>query len=96
MFGIIITHCEAGEEDCTATVLAPSEVPASLSHLLTKTKSPSVFVRRYGFGQEDCRLVPVSRLEALAGNRVDRERAGKTEEIKANYDMALAELRGDV
>ena len=55
-----------------------------------------VFVRRYGFGQEDCRLVPVSRLEALAGNRVDRERAGKTEEIKANYDMALAELRGDV
>lgn len=95
MFGIIITHCEAGEEDCTAQARG-ARLPTSLSHLLTKTKSPSVFVRRYGFGQEDCRLVPVSRLEALAGNRVDRERAGKTEEIKANYDMALAELRGDV
>ena len=77
-----------------ALVLAPSDVPASLSHLLARVKKPSLFIKR--FLLEDIKLVPVSRICSLGSNKVDREKAEKTKDIKEAYDMALAVLRGDV
>ena len=43
---------------------------------------------------EDIKVVAVSSLSALGSNKVNREKAGKTKEIKNAYDMA--ELRVDV
>ena len=77
-----------------AMVLAPSDVPASLGHLLAKAKQPSIFIKRFII--EDIKLVPVSRVAALGSNKLDRERAEKTQDTKDAYAMALAVLRGDV
>ena len=77
-----------------AVVLAPAEVPAKLNPLIAKTKSPSIFVRR--LDENDIKLVAVSRIQLLGMNKVDRQRAEKTEGIQGAYNMAVAMLRGDV
>ena len=77
-----------------AIVLAPAEVPAKLNPLIAKTKSPSIFVRR--LEENDIKLVAVSRIQLLGMNKVDRQRAEKTEGIQRAYNMAVAMLRGDV
>ena len=79
---------------CGAIVLAPAEVPAKLNPLIAKTKSPSIFVRR--LDENDIKLVAVSRIQLLGMNKVDRQRAEKTEGIQGAYNMAVAMLRGDV
>ena len=75
-------------------VLAPAEVPAKLSPLIAKAKTPSLFVRR--LEEDDIKLVAVKRIKLLGMNKVDRERAEKTEGIQRGYNMAVAMLRGDV
>ena len=75
-------------------VLALSEVPANLRPLLSKAKSPSLFVRR--FDEEDIKLVLVSRIQLLGTCKQDRERAEKTDVIQKAYNHAVAILRGDV
>ena len=77
-----------------AIVLAPAEVPAKLNPLIAKTKSSSIFVRR--LEENDIKLVAVSRIQLLGMNKVDRQRAEKTEGIQRAYNMAVAMLRGDV
>ena len=77
-----------------AVVLAPAEVPAKLSPLIAKVKTPSLFVRR--LEEDDIKLVAVKRIKLLGMNKVDRERAEKTEGIQRGYNMAVAMLRGDV
>ena len=52
-----------------------------------------MFIKRYGL--EDVKLLPVSRVDILGTNKVDRERASKTTEIRDAYDIAVAELRDD-
>ena len=61
---------------------------------IAKTKSPSIFVRR--LEENDIKLVAVSRIQLLGMNKVDRQRAEKTEGIQRAYNMAVAMLRGDV
>ena len=65
-----------------------------LNPLIAKTKSPSIFVRR--LDENDIKLVAVSRIQLLGMNKVDRQRAEKTEGIQGAYNMAVAMLRGDV
>ena len=77
-----------------AQVLSPSEVSSSLTKLLSKAKVPSLFVKR--FGLNDIKLVPVNRVQTLGSNKVDRQRAGRTPEIREAYDMALAVLLSDI
>ena len=77
-----------------AVVLAPAEVPAKLSPLIAKAKTPSLFVKR--LEENDIKLVAVKRIKLLGMNKVDRERAEKTEGIQRGYNMAVAMLRGDV
>ena len=48
------------------------------------------------FGLNDIKLVPVNRVKTLGSNKVDRQRAGRTPEIREAYDMALAVLLGDI
>ena len=67
---------------------------SSLSHLLTKAKQPSLFVRR--FGLDDIKLVPIGRIKMLGQNKVDRQWASKTTEIGDAYNMAVAIMRGDI
>ena len=62
--------------------------------LLSKAKSPSLFVRRFDEG--DIKLVLVSRIQLLGTSKQDRERAEKTDEILRAYNHAVAILRGDV
>ena len=76
-----------------ATILAPSDVPASLSHLLQQSSVPSVFIKRFII--DDIKVVPLSRITMLASNKIDRERASKTPEIRDAYDASMAQLRGD-
>ena len=45
---------------------------------------------------KDIKLVAVSRIQLLGMNKVDRQRAEKTEGIQRAYNMAVAMLRGDV
>ena len=45
---------------------------------------------------DDIKLVPVNRVQTLGSNKVDRQRAAKTPEIREAYDMALAVLLGDI
>ena len=77
-----------------AVVLAPNEVPAKLNPLIAKARSPCLFVRR--LEENDIKVVPVSRIQLLGMNKVDRQRAEKTEGILRAYNMAVAMLRGDV
>ena len=67
---------------------------ANLRPLLSKAKSPSLFVRR--FDEEDIKLVLVSRIQLLGTCKQDRERAEKTDVIQKAYNHAVAILRGDV
>ena len=47
--------------------------------------------------KDDIKLVAVKRIKLLGMmNKVDRERAEKTEGIQRGYNMAVAMLRGDV
>ena len=46
--------------------------------------------------ENDIKLVAVSRIQLLGMNKVDRQRAEKTEGIQGAYNMAVAMLRGDV
>ena len=46
--------------------------------------------------ENDIKLVAVSRIQLLGMNKVDRQRAEKTEGIQRAYNMAVAMLRGDV
>ena len=46
--------------------------------------------------ENDIKVVPVSRIQLLGMNKVDRQRAEKTEVILRAYNMAVAMLRGDV
>ena len=46
--------------------------------------------------EDDIKLVAVKRIKLLGMNKVDRERAEKTEGIQKGYNMAVAMLRGDV
>ena len=62
--------------------------------LIAKAKTPSLFVRR--LEEDDIKLVAVKRIKLLGMNKVDRERAEKTEGIQRGYNMAVAMLRGDV
>ena len=41
-------------------------------------------------------IMAVSRIQLLGMNKVDRQRAEKTEGIQRAYNMAVAMLRGDV
>ena len=75
-----------------AKILALSEVPSYFSNLSQNSES-GLFVLRYGF--LDIKLVPVSRLSMLAQNKLDRERASKTPEIRDAYDQAVSDLRDD-
>ena len=75
-------------------MLSPSEVSGSLTKLLSKAKVPSLFVKR--FGLDNIKLVPVNRVQTLGSNKVDRQRAVKTPDIRVAYDMALAVLLGDI
>ena len=59
-----------------------------------KVETPSLFVRR--LEEDDIKLVAVKRIKLLGMNKVDRERAEKTEGIQRGYNMAVAMLRGDV
>ena len=77
-----------------AVVVAPHDVPDSFSHLITGNKHESLFVRRFVIN--DIKLVPINRLMALGTNKIDREKATKTDEIKSAYEMAVAVLRGDI
>ena len=61
---------------------------------IAKAKTPSLFVRR--LEEDDIKLVAVKRIKLLGMNKVDRERAEKTEGIQRGYNMAVAMLRGDV
>ena len=63
------------------------------SHLLNSCNEQSVFVKR--FILEDIKVVPLGRVDMLDSNKVDRERANKTPQIREAYDMALSELRED-
>ena len=76
-----------------AIILAPSDVPASLSHLLQQSSVPSVFIKRFII--DDIKVVPLSRITMLANNKIDRERASKTPDIRDAYDASMAQLRGD-
>ena len=59
-----------------ALVVAPRDVPASLSHLLAKAKQPSIFIKR--FLLEDIKLVPVSRSTERRRRRPRRSRTPTT------------------
>ena len=61
---------------------------------IAKAKTPSLFVRR--LEEDDIKLVAGKRIKLLGMNKVDRERAEKTEGIQRGYNMAVAMLRGDV
>ena len=76
-----------------AIILAPSDVPASLSHLLQQSSVPSVFIKRFII--DDIKVVPLSRITMLANNKIDRERVSKTPDIRDAYDASMAQLRGD-
>ena len=56
--------------------------------------TPSLFLRR--LEEDDIKLVAVKRIKLLGMNKVDRERAEKTEGIQRGYNMAVAMLRDDV
>ena len=72
----------------------PVEMIYKLNPLIAKAKTPSLFVRR--LEEDDIKLVAVKRIKLLGMNKVDRERAEKTEGIQRGYNMAVAMLRGDV
>ena len=74
-------------------ILAPHDVPDSFSNLLTKCSTESVFVKR--FKVEDIKIVPIKKLDTLAGNKVDRERASKSADIREAYEIALSLQRDD-
>ena len=72
----------------------PVEMIYKLNPLIAKAKTPSLFVRR--LEEDDIKLVAVKRIKLLGMNKVDRERAEKTEGIQRGYNMAVAMSRGDV
>ena len=74
-------------------ILAPHDVPDSFSNLLTMCSTESVFVKR--FKVDDIKIVPIKRLDTLAGNKVDRERASKSADIREAYEIALSLQRDD-
>ena len=61
---------------------------------LAKKILTSVFVKRFLIG--DIKIVPISRLDTLGLNKVDRERASKTPSIREAWDLAIAIMRGDI
>ena len=67
---------------------------SKVNPLIAKAKTLSLFVRR--LEEDDIKLVAVKRIKLLGMNKVDRERAEKTEGIQRGYNMAVAMLRGDV
>jgi hypothetical protein len=76
-----------------AKIVAPHELPESHSSLAAKCPKTSVIVKRFVIN--DYMPVPVSRLDHLGTNTIDRERAGKTVEIRDAWDMAVSVLRED-
>ena len=44
---------------------------------------------------DDIKIVPIKRLDTLAGNKVDRERASKSADIRKAYEIALSLQRDD-
>ena len=54
------------------------------------------------FEWESCSILSVesvtgfNRVQTLGSNKVDRQRAARTPEIREAYDMALAVLLGDI
>ena len=51
-------------------------------------------MKRFGF--DDLKVIKADRVELLAENRVDRHRAAVSSEIGVGYDIALANLNGDI
>ena len=47
-----------------------------------------MFIKR--FIRDDIKIVPMGRIDILAGNKVDRERASKSPQIREAYAMALS------
>ena len=71
----------------------PHDLPKSYSHLAAKCPKTSVIVKRFVIN--DYLLLPVTRLDHLGTNTIDRERASKTVEIRDAWDMAVSVLRED-
>ena len=44
---------------------------------------------------DDIKIVPIKRLDTLAGNKVDRERTSKSADIREAYEIALSLQRDD-
>ena len=76
-----------------AQIVMPHDLPKSYSHLAAKCPKTSVIVKRFVIN--DYLLLPVTRLDHLGTNTIDRERASKTVEIRDAWDMAVSVLRED-
>ena len=74
-------------------ILAPHDVPDSFSNLLNSCSTESVFIKRFKI--DDIKIVSIKRLDTLAGNKVDRERACKSADIREAYEIALSLQRDD-
>ena len=77
-----------------AKVLSLSDVPVFIQAKLPQSKNiSSLFVKR--FTDQDIRRVPVSKLEELGENKIDRFRAAKSISISSAYNRALAYKAGE-
>ena len=70
------------------------DLPARVHQLLGNNTTGSIVVKRFGF--DDLKVIKADRVELLAENRVDRHRAAVSSEIGVGYDIALANLNGDI
>ena len=75
-------------------IISPQELPPAYSSLSNKCAETSVFVKRFIIN--DVKIIPISRLDNLGLNTVDRERAGKTPDIREAWDLAVSMMRGEL